>query len=105
MSGGSSLEDAIEDLNAFGAPPDVVAELIEQQRNEDFEILPDNWPAFEMFLRVQTQWRTTFGGRTGLDYNALFVMLEIYAVEDRQTMIEQIQVIERAALIEMAGDD
>jgi hypothetical protein len=37
-------------------------------RNDYFEVLPENWEAVQMFMRCQTQWRTGMAGLIGLDY-------------------------------------
>jgi len=51
-----------------------------------------------MFLRVQTQWRTTMGGLLGLDYGVLAWVFKLYAVEDERSMLEDLQVMEAAAM-------
>jgi hypothetical protein len=66
--------------------------------NENFEILPENWPVVEMFLRVQTQWRTTMGGVIGLDYAAVRWLFKLYNVEEPRTLLEDLQVMEAAAM-------
>lgn len=98
LKGGTSYEDAISDLKAFGAPQEVIDELIEAQKGEDFEVLPDNWSSVEMFLRMQTQWRTSFGGLVGLDYGAAQWLFDLYSVEDRREMLEALQVMEHTVL-------
>lgn len=65
---------------------------------EDFGVWPENWAAVEMFLRVQTQWRTTMGGLLGLDYGVLAWVFKLYAVEDERSMLEDLQVMEAAAM-------
>jgi len=65
---------------------------------EDFDVWPENWAAVEMFLRVQTQWRTTMGGLLGLDYGVLAWVFKLYAVEDERSMLEDLQVMEAAAM-------
>ena len=65
---------------------------------EDFGVWPENWPTVEMFLRVQTQWRTSMGGVLGLDYVALAWVFRLYAVEDERSMLEDLQVMEAAAM-------
>lgn len=52
----------------------------------------------EMFLRVQTQWRTTMNGVLGLDYGALAWLFMMYAVNDQRALLEDLQVMEAAAL-------
>lgn len=98
MRGGSSYNEAIADLKAFGAPDDVIAELEQAQKNEDFEVWPENWPFLEMFLRMQTQWRTSFSGLIGLDYNAAQWLFDVYSVNDHKEMLDALMVMERSAL-------
>lgn len=47
-----------------------------------------------MFLRCQTQWRTTSSGVMGLDYGVVLQMLDLYAVENRRQTLEDLQVME-----------
>ena len=72
--------------------------LPEQDRNDDFEVWEENWPVLEMFLRCQTQWRTTMSGVLGLDYAAVAWVLKLYEVEDQRSMLEDLQVMEAAAM-------
>ena len=53
---------------------------------------------FEMFLRCQTQWRTTSAGVCGFDYVALEWLFRLYEVEDQPTVLENLQVMEAAAV-------
>jgi len=70
-----------------------------EQPSVDCEVWEENWPAVEMFLRVQTQWRTTMNGLLGLDYGAVAWLLRLYEVEDPRALLEDLQVMEAAALI------
>jgi ABC-type thiamine transport system substrate-binding protein len=63
----------------------------------------ENWPVVEMFLRVQTQWRTTMNGILGLDYGALAWLFKMYAVEDPRSLLEDLQVMEAAAMAVING--
>jgi len=65
---------------------------------EDFEVWPDNWPAVEMFLRCQTQWRTTMSGVFGFDYSAVEWLFRLYEVKDQAAVFEDLQVMEAAAV-------
>lgn len=47
-----------------------------------------------MFLRCQTQWRTTMAGVMGLDYGVILQMLDLYAVDNRRQLMEDLQVME-----------
>jgi hypothetical protein len=73
--------------------------LPEQARNDDFEVWEENWPVLEMFLRCQTQWRTTMSGVLGLDYAAVAWVLKLYEVEDQRALLEDLQVMEAAAMV------
>jgi len=52
-----------------------------------------------MFLRVQTQWRTTMNGVLGLDYGALAWLFMMYEVQDQRELLEDLQVMEAAAMV------
>lgn len=56
-----------------------------------------------MFLRAQTQWRTTMNGILGLDYGALAWLFKMYAVEDPRSLLEDLQVMEAAAMAVING--
>jgi hypothetical protein len=66
--------------------------------DEDFGVWPENWTTIEMFLRVQTQWRTSMGGVIGLDYAAVAWVLKLYGIEDQRSLLEDLQVMEAAAM-------
>ena len=60
-----------------------------------------------MFLRCQTQWNTSFGGVVGLKYEVLLLaggLFDLYNVENRQEMLEGLQLMESVALIEINKD-
>ncbi len=59
----------------------------------------ENWPVLDMFLRCQTQWRTTMNGLLGLDYQAVAWLLRLYEVEDPRSLLEDLQVMEAAVLV------
>ncbi len=66
-----------------------------------FEVWPENWDAIEMWCRVQTQWRTSAGGAIGLDYSVLAWLFKMYSVEDQRALLEDLQIMEGAALAVM----
>jgi hypothetical protein len=72
--------------------------LPEQDNTDDFEVWEENWPAMVMFLRCQTQWRTTMSGVIGLDYAAVQWLFRLYGVEDQRTLLEDLQTMEVAAM-------
>lgn len=62
-------------------------------------MLPENWPTVQMFVRLQTQWRTSAMGLLGLDYGVAFQLFDLYAVEDKKEMLDGLSVMEREALV------
>lgn len=76
----------------------------ESRKAGDFEVFEENMPALEMFLRLQTQWRTSFGGLIGLDYQAAKWLFELYDVNEPREMLECISLIERGALVALSED-
>ena len=80
------------DAAAFGIA------LPEPKGPDDFEVFPDNWTTVEMFLRLQTQWRTSMSGVIGLDYGAAEWLFRLYEVEDQRTLLEGLQVMEGAVM-------
>ena len=64
----------------------------------DCEVWEENWAVLELFLRCQTQWRTTMSGVLGLDYVAVAWLFRLYAVDDDRSMLEDLQIMEAAAM-------
>ena len=80
------------DAAAFGIA------LPEPEGPEDFEVWQENWEAVEMFLRCQTQWRTSMSGLLGLDYGAVQWLFRLYEVKDPRSLLEHLQVMEGAVM-------
>jgi len=78
--------------------PEAIAEIQNRKQSKVFEVLEENWPALELFLRCQTQWRTTMNGVLGLDYVAIAWLFRLYAVKDKRAMLEDLQIMEAAAM-------
>ena len=97
-AGGGVVDQSEDDAAAFGL------ELPEQPASDDFEVWPENWDAVVMFLRISTQWRTSMGGPIGLDYGALEWLFRLYEVKEPRSLLEDLQVMEGAALTAMAKE-
>jgi hypothetical protein len=71
---------------------------------EEFGIWPENWQVFDIFLSMQTQWRTGMNGPTGLDYTALESLFRMNGIlrKQQRDYLEAMQIMERAALRAMA---
>jgi hypothetical protein len=72
--------------------------LPDPEPEKDFEVWDENWDIVMMFMRMQTQWNVVMGGFTGLKYEVLRWLCDLYSVEDPKAMLEGIQVMEAAAL-------
>ena len=61
---------------------------------------PDNHAAFILFNNLSTQWRIGMGGPTGLDYAAVYPLLDRAAKDPQEwdELFSDIQVMESAAL-------
>mgnify|MGYP000008486995 CR=1 FL=1 len=83
------------DLAAFGLAEE------EPQAPEAFQVLPENWPAFELFMACQQDWNyTPMGMVLGLDKAALLATMQMYQIppEDQKERLNQIMLIVRGAL-------
>lgn len=89
-------DETESDLEKFGAPKD----LIDKNPEEDFfEVEPDAWPAVEIFLKLQTQWiPNPAGGIMGLNYVAVSFVFDVYKIENRAEMLEDLRMIELGVL-------
>ena len=76
--------------------------LPEDDRDDNFEVLAENWEAVQMFMRCQTQWRVGMAGPIGLDYGAVNWLLRLYEVEDQRSVLEDLQTMEAAVLVTMS---
>tara|TARA_R100000781_G_scaffold18913_1_gene14658 strand:+ start:1695 stop:1937 length:243 start_codon:yes stop_codon:yes gene_type:complete len=75
--------------------------LPEPEPEKDFEVWNENWSVVQLFLRCQTQWRTSIGGVTGLDYASVISTAKLYSVEDLPSVFEDLQIMEITAMAEM----
>lgn len=72
-----------------------------QEPAEDlhFEVWEENWEAVQIFMRLSTQWR--YGGMgsvIGLDYPSIESVLRMLRIKERAAMLDQLRVMEMAAL-------
>lgn len=73
----------------------------EPEPEKDFEVWQENWDVVSLFLRCQTQWRTSVGGVTGFDYASVVSIAKLYEYKDLPSVIEDLQIMEIAAMAEM----
>lgn len=88
-------DELLEDLKAYGADASVLPERL--TKPVEFEVWPEHEEAVLLFLRCQTQWRTTSSGVMGMDYGVVLQLMDLYAVEDRRQTLEDLQVMEARA--------
>jgi hypothetical protein len=74
--------------------------------DETIDVLPDNWGAFVLFDAMSTQWRTGYGGRTGLDYSALPMVMNLlgFPKKNRNSLFQDVIVMETEALLVMSEE-
>lgn len=67
-------------------------------------VIPEHWPAWLVFRRVQNQWLSNMGGPYALDYNIVFHVMEAMDTpkEDKLRLLDMVRLIERGALDAMA---
>jgi len=107
LSGGHKGEDQrVADLQAFGAPDDVVGNIKATQARHDeaFYILPENWDVILVWMQMQTQWRRAgaTGLMTGLDYCVLDIVTKALSIDLDAVLLNKLQRMEFAAMEELA---
>lgn len=77
---------------------------LEDYDQDDTEVWPENWPAFLLFCKMQTQWLSGMAGKTGLNYLVLLALLDRMKLsnEDHDALFDELQVLERSALETMS---
>lgn len=73
-----------------------------KESERDFYVFEENWPALEIFLDMQTQWRViaTMGGAVyqGLDYSALISVVGLKCGDNAKQIFDDVRAIEKGAL-------
>lgn len=72
--------------------------------NDDYYVWDVNWPTFNVFHALGTQWRVGgMGSATGLDYSVIPSTASMlgYKKKDLKAMFPDLQVMENEALITM----
>jgi hypothetical protein len=89
-------------MEALGAPPELVEK--ERRRQEEpahFQVLPENWPAVELFQVVNTQWeRTASGQPLDLNWQAVDVILRRLGLDPTPTDFRKLMIMGRHAAAE-----
>lgn len=83
------------------ASGNVVAEAFAKAAERaEIQVWPENWPTFQLFARMSTQWRVGFGGATGLCYEALYPLIDRMNLNPMEwdQVFDDVQEMENAAL-------
>ena len=93
-SGGVDPQDVAAKM---GLPSDLIADA---EGVADQEVYPDVWPALDMLIDMQTQWRVGAAGATGMDYTALETLMRVKRVKtaDRADLLGDVRRMESAVL-------
>lgn len=74
----------------------------EDYEGDDVEVWPENWPAFQVLVRLQTQWHCAGmnGQPTGLIYQSAYPLLDRAFPDpaDWDAAFDDLRVMEAAAL-------
>jgi hypothetical protein len=77
---------------------------LQKDREDDFEMWPEHWDAWQVFLSCATQWRILVGlggmRYQGLDYIGVESVMRFKGIkdEDREEVFAHLQVLEEEAL-------
>lgn len=83
-------------------PDEEIARVMESQREEGFEVDPENWDAIVLFMRSQTQWIISgMGQRTGLYYAGVEAVARISGVSLTAELFDQVQLLELTTINEL----
>jgi hypothetical protein len=78
----------------------ILAPDVEYQVPESplYELWEENLETWLFFCKIQTQWRYSMAGITGLDYNVILSLANLYEVEDKKQLLTELQWIESTVL-------
>ena len=92
------MNGGVEDKSHDDAAVLGIKGLPQKRIEENFEVDADHWESVMFFIKLMTQWRTTMGGVIGLDYSVLQMLFDLYDVNNRLDIFEDIQIMERVAM-------
>lgn len=75
--------------------------LPEAEPEKNFEVFSENWDVVSLFLRCQTQWRTSAGGVTGLCYADVIATAKLFEYDNLPSLLQDLQIMEITAMAEM----
>lgn len=57
-----------------------------------------NWDAFKLFMKCRSQFRYSFNGPTGLDYNAVKIVADSMQLKLTEEVMDKLRIMEEAHL-------
>ena len=63
-------------------------------QSPDYRLWAEHWPAVELFMRCQTQWRATSSGVVGLDYGVLLAIAPMLGRTMDAALLDEVQTME-----------
>lgn len=70
----------------------------EDEEAEEIKFTEDMIAAWNVFIAMQTQWRSAGAGAYGLDYNVLPMLFRVYKITDEELALNDIRLLEAKAL-------
>lgn len=64
----------------------------------DYRLWAEHWPAVELFMHCQTQWRATSSGVVGLDYGVMLQLAPLLGVALDAQVLDDVQTMEAHAI-------
>lgn len=83
-------------MEAYGITEEMLPAHIRKPSN--CEVWPEHADAVLIFLKCSTQWRTGPNGLVGLDYSVVLPLMDLCQVDDKLTVLDDLQVMEHYAL-------
>jgi hypothetical protein len=75
---------------------------VEDEEDDQFPLLQQNWDTVMLFLSVSTQWRVGMSGLIGMDYCAIEAMLRMKKKKITPSQFDGLQIMEREVLAALA---
>jgi hypothetical protein len=85
------LTEQAAQLGIIGFSPDAIT-------RRECHVWPEHQDALLVFTASSTQWRAAGRVILGLDYGAVFQVMDLYEITDRAKVFEDVQVIETRAI-------
>lgn len=98
-------------MRAAGSTPQEIEAALGSRLTQHLEVWPENWPTWNAWLHLATQWRMIAGMagvvHQGIEFASIPLALELAAVtpEERPAVLKGLREMERAALTVLNGGE